>query len=702
VALVAACSGPDAELEAAPPGGPLPLTPARLGISPTLVPALGMAEQALVHMVNTTRLADSLKELAARPHHAGSAADLLTAQYVHKQFILAGLESRIDEYEVLLPRPLEITVELLTPYAYRCSLTEEPLNQDFDTHTSAALMPHLAYSPDGDVLGRLVYVNQARKEDFRHLADLGVPIKGAIGIARYGGLFRGSKVKNAAQAGCAALLIYSDPKDDGFVRGDVYPEGPWRPASAVQRGSILDIAQRPGDPLTPGVPAFREAHRIDIESATTLPTIPAAALSAKDAHPLLESLRGPNVPEGWQGALPFPYHLGGTERVKLRVKVQFDWSVRKVWNVVATLRGYLFPNDEILVGNHRDAWVHGAVDPGSGTAVMLEAARVLGQLARDGQRPSRSITFCSFDAEEYGMLGSVEYLEHHHDRLMKNAVAYVNVDAAVSGSKLNVRGSPELSLLVAGALDAVMDDRVDHLATLLDSEGRANLEPPGGGSDFVPFLHQLALPVVDLSSSGPYGVYHSRYDTYGWMKRYGDPGFKSHARVTRLLAVLLNRAACATVLPFDYTALADWISQKSATLPASILDLDTGPLDEAVAKLRTTGVALDRARAALTASDPDPSRLGALNRTLSGSLRLLLADGLLAERPFYKNVLVATDQRDGYGALALPEVQEAIAANDVTGANAAIARVAAIIHRLANRVASVATAFENQAGESTK
>ena len=700
--LVAACAGPDPETEPAPPTGPLPLTPDRLGISPTLVPALGTAEQALVHMVETSRLADSLKVLAARPHHAGSAADLATAQYVHEQFILAGLESRIDEYEVLIPRPIDITVELLTPYAYRCSLTEEPLDQDFDTHTNTALVPHLAYSPDGDVLGRLVYVNQARKEDFRQLDDLGVPVKGAIGIARYGGLFRGSKVKNAAAAGCAALLIYSDPKDDGFVRGDVYPEGPWRPESAVQRGSILDIAHAPGDPLTPGVPAFRGAARIDIKDARTIPTIPATALSAKDARPLLESLRGPNVPNGWQGALPFPYHIGGTERVNLRVKVQFDWRVRKVWNVVATLRGFLFPNDEVIVGNHRDAWVHGAVDPGSGTAVMLETARVLGQLARDGRRASRSITFCSFDAEEYGMLGSVEYVEHHRERLMKNAIAYVNVDAAVSGPNLSVRGSPELSLLVAGALDAIMDDRVDRLVTLLDSEGRPNLDLPGGGSDFVPFLHQLALPVLDLSSNGPYGVYHSGYDTYGWMKRHGDPGFVSHARLTRVLAVLLNRAASATVLPFDYTALADWIARKSATITSPTLKLDTSPLDKGIEKLRMAGLALDRGRVALTASDPDPSRLGALNRALSSSRSVLLTDGLLKRRPFYKNVLIATDERDGYGALVLPEVQEAIAAHDVTAANKAIARAGAIISDLADRVANIAATFEKQAAEPTR
>ncbi len=643
---------------------------------------MGFSEQAISESVDPKRLSDTLKEVAARPHHAGSDADLATAKYLHEQFIIAGLESRIEEYEVLLPWPEEVTVEMLAPHAYRCAMREEPLDQDFDTHTREALPPHLAYSPDGDVIGHLVYVNLARESDFAELKKRGVKLEGAVGIARYGALFRGSKLRNAAACGMAALLLYSDPKDDGFARGDTYPDGPWRPESAVQRGSVLDIARYPGDPLTPGEPALANARRRDLGDVDTIPAIPGAPLSARDARPLLESLKGANVPEGWQGALPFPYHVGGTEEVSVRVRVRSDWRIRKIWNVVASLRGFLFPEEEVIVGNHRDAWVHGAVDPGSGTAVMLEAARVLGDLARNGRRPARSIVFCSFDGEEYGMLGSMEHVEHFRSRLLERAIMYVNVDAAVSGPNLGARGSPELSLMLNGALSGVRDDRSDRRLSLLDATGPQALQTPGGGSDFVPFLHRLALPVLDIASSGPYGVYHSGFDTYTWMKKHGDPGFSTHARMSRLLAVLLNRIASCTVLPMDYISLADWMKEHLPAIPAPAGTSDQRSLRDAVLALREAALAMDASRASLVESDPDPLRLRAVNRASWQALRVLRADGLLPERPFFAHALVATDQRDGYGALTFPSIRSALADGDVERAREAEARIVAIIDDL--------------------
>lgn len=662
--------------------------------------AVRAADQMIDREVNVERIKKTLQTLTGRPHHAGSIHDLKTAEYVQQQFTLAGLEARIETYEVLLPWPEEVTVEMLTPVAYRCSMHEEALDTDFDTHTSGALPPHLAFSPDGEAIGSLVFVNRASREDFRKLDDMGVSLKGAIGIARYGGLFRGSKVKNAAAAGLAGLLLYSDPQDDGFHKGDVYPNGPWRPESAVQRGSILDIARHPGDPLTPGWAALPGADRRDLEDVDTIPGIPAAALSAKDARPLLESLRGTVVPGDWQGGLPFAYHIGGGDDVTVRISVRNDWRIRRIWNVIGTLRGMLFPNDQVIVGNHRDACVHGAVDPGSGTAVMIEAAHVLGALARDGRRPARSVVFCSWDAEEYGMFGSLEHVEHFRTSINQRATMYINVDAAVSGGKFRAKGSPELSLLLNGALDGVRDDRSDTLHSMLDAVGRTRLELPGGGSDFVGFMHRLAIPVIDIASSGPYGVYHSLYDTYAWMKKFGDPDFQHHARMARILSVLLNRAAMSTVIPIDYTLLADWVREKSLQVVGTS-GLDTRKLDDAVEALRKGGEAINTARTALAEADPDPIRVAALNRAVCGIGRLLAVEGLLKDRPFYRNALVATDEKDGYGADVFPAVAEALRQGESSKAQAAIDALAAILDDMAERLVGTAATIDRVAREAS-
>ena len=694
--IVAGCAGSADDPGPKPPPPPPP--PEAYGISPTLGRSLDDTQREILRLVDKKHIDESMKVLAARPHHAGSVHDLKSAEYVHQRFLSAGLESRIETYEVPIPRPIDVTVELLAPFAYRCALKEEPSDKDFDTHTTIALRPHLAFSADGDVTSRIVFVNRATSDDFARLKAMGIALDGAIGLARYGGLFRGTKVKNAATAGLAALLIYSDPADDGYMRGDPYPDGPWRPRSAVQRGSVLDIAQRPGDPLTPGIPAFGNAKRIPWEDVETLPSIPTTCLSAEDAEPILKSLGGGPGPDGWQGGLPFAYHLGGSKKVVARVRIQSDWSIRKIWNVIGHLRGSLHPDQWVVMGNHRDAWVHGAVDPCSGTAVMLESARVLGKLARSGQRSMRTIVFCSFDGEEYGLFGSVEYVEHFAKQIHERASMYINVDAAVSGPELGIVASPQLERLLVGTLRVVPDQRTDPPRKMLETVQRFEMSPPGGGSDFTAFLHRHCIPVIDLASSGPCGVYHSRFDTYGWMKHHGDPGFATHARMARLLAVLLHRAAGSTINPHDYVALARWLDVQTKALGVELADtgrpLDLKPLEDAISALSEAGAELNTAREARAKSDPDPAAVALLNRTIAGVNRTLVTDDLLPSRPFFRNPLVATDPSDGYGALVFPAIREALDHGDTKAATAALRDLSARIVSLGARVTGLASNLE--------
>lgn len=686
LAAIASCGSPgrpEGGEATSPEAAPRP----PLGFSPTGAGRMEAASRRIVEAVEPAKLSECLKEVTAAPHVAGTPADFRTAEQVHRRFLLFGWESRIEEYEVLLPYPEEVAVEMVRPLAFQASLRELPLDLDFDTHTSAAIPPFLAYSPDGDVTGPLVYVNRGSDEDFRELAERGVALRGAIGIARAGALYRGSKVRNAARAGMKGLLVYSDPADDGYMKGEVHPAGPWRPGSAVERGSILDIAERPGDPLTPGVAALPGARRIAARDADVIPRIPALPLAHDDARPLLEHLKGASVPDRWQGGLPFAYHIGGTADVLVRVKVRSSWEVRRIWNVIARLPGAVAPDQWVIAGSHRDAWVHGAVDPGSGTAALLETARVLGDLARQGVRPARTIVICSWDAEEFGLIGSVEHVEQHRETLERNAVLYLNADAVVSGGKMSASAGPEIAEMLRDALRAVPDERSEG-KSVAETLAAFDAAPAGGGSDHVPFQHVLGAPCATVGTSGPYGVYHSLYDTYGWMKRHGDPEFRHHARLTRVLADFLLRAASATIIPYDYEALAAWIRKA----------LDAAPVDRGAPAFVDLAEALDvladgarawrEARDAALALDPSPSSVAAVNAALVASLRVLTADGVDPGRPFYRHLLTVVSDADGYGRQALPgiAVPEGGAAADTEAVAAAAARLAAALREIAARI----------------
>lgn len=657
----------------------------------------GAATPRTLPAAEPSRLEASLRDLTAKPHLAGTAAQRRTAEYVRDRMLAFGLESEILEYEVLLPHPRRTQAELLSPVAFQARMIEEAAAGDPDTRNETAVQPFLAWSANGAVTAPLVYVNYGRPEDFAALETLGVSPRGAIAIARYGRNYRGVKVKIAEERGCSGILIYSDPADDGPARGDVYPKGPWRPPTAVQRGSIVYSHIRPGDPTTPGVPSLPGVARTAIEDLDTLPSIVAVPLSAADAEPFLRSLEGPAVPDGWQGGFSFPYRAGGTPATVASISVEQDRSLRKIWNTVATLRGFDLSDEVVLAGNHRDAWVHGAADPSSGTAVLLEAARLLALEAAEGRRPRRTIRFATWDAEEFGLVGSTEYGEHRRDELSRSTVLYVNCDTAVTGDSPHVSGPATLRRFVAGVLAGVPDG---DGGTLLD---RVRGDKPdftmgllGGGSDFAVFQNHLGIPCLDVASSGPYGVYHSGFDTFGWMKSHGDPTFEHHARVATLLASLLRAAADSPILPLDHdaggAAMLAWLTEIETIRPG----LDTAPLRRRIEAIREVQTKVD---SALAASPPDAAGAhGTALRRLSTRLeRSLLTERGLPGRPFMRHLLFAPDTATGYGVSTFPRLREAAAAGQAADIAAAIEETGATLAALESALRALLAAATTEA-----
>ncbi|MSR74776.1 MAG: M28 family peptidase [Planctomycetes bacterium] len=627
--------GPDANL------------PATRGVSPSAEPLLKTALERIRQNASPTRCLAHLKSISANNRLAGSAESRLAALYVQQQFLLHGLSTRIEEHEVLLPWPTEATVEMIAPFAWKATLSEQTLPDEIDAPQSALPLPLLAFSPDTDVTGRVVYLNRGLEADYAALAPLKLNLRGAIGVVRYGGSYRGTKVRLAAEHGLAALLLYCDPQDDGWVRGDVWPLGPWRPPQSLQRGSALDIGTIMGDPLTPGVAALPGAQRINLQEAPGIPAIAGIALNATDAGTLLAALGGPAVPAGFQGALPFTYHVGGDAKVTLRLTARSDWQTRTIQNVIAEVRGTLDPQSSIMLCAHRDAWGQGGADNAAGTATLLECAELIGRLNTQGLRPARSITFCSFDAEEFGIIGSAEYAEAHERALHGGQALCINLDACVTGPEFSVSGAPETGHFVRTALAGRNDG--------------ATWKPrmQGGGSDFAPFLQRFGTPALSVNSEGPYGVYHSAYDTYAWMKRFGDPEGRNMSAVACASACIAWAAADSTLLAVDVLAHADWIATEVRSVSTGLSAAEQTELQTAVAVLQSAATVLAARIASASASDPDPTRLIGANRLLATLPRALLQTDMEAGRPGYRHVLVGVDPADGYSALSLPTLRAA-------------------------------------------
>jgi N-acetylated-alpha-linked acidic dipeptidase len=768
-----------AQSTAAEPGQGTPTpTSSPLGFSPGARAAELEAEAHALAVPNPNSARSWLRTLTEEPHVAGTPADHKTALFVRDKLREWGWNADLVEYEVLLNYPSPITIgrdraypklELVRPAEQKLPVTEAPLAFDKDSASPDAFPAFHGYGTSGDVTGQVVYANYGRPEDFAALEKMGVDVKDKIVLVRYGELFRGLKVRTAQQRGARGILIFSDPADDGYNKGDVYPGGPYRPESAVQRGSVQFLSLQPGDPSTPGSPSVKGAKRLPIDpfNGFTLnpepnrpsrgglvsltgrdpfgqmspldpmlsveqwekesglkrndyyAAIPSLPLSYAAARPILEALGGPNVPQGWQGGLPFAYHLGPGP-AEVHFSTLMDYKVRTIWNVIATIPGTVEPDRWVLIGNHRDAWVYGAVDPGSGTAATLESCRAIGSAVKHGWKPRRTLVYASWDAEEYGLVGSTEWAEDHAREIDEKAALLLNVDSAAAGREFDVDGVPSLRDWLLDAASAVNDvrsgkplrqawldkqrerwanqDPIDlpdlfagvngNGAIAADSaaarpSGRfvPQMRPLGSGSDYTVFVDHLGVPAVDVGFSGRYGVYHSVYDNFTWMEKVGDPEFVTHAQAARLYTVLAMRAAAAGVIPLRFVpygeALRDntdeirrMIERKARAAepgrPDGLLNFEgLAALVKAIRAFQDQAAELDRATDDLARRDGLPAtKLARVNDAMTRIERAFLLPEGLPARPWFKHAIYAPGLTTGYASWPLPGLRQALHDNN--------------------------------------
>ena len=544
---------------------------------------------------NPDSLRAYMRVLSARPHHVGSPYDKINAEWLRDRLASWGWDARLERFDVLYPTPRTRLVELVAPTRFRARLEEPAVPGDPTTSQRAEQLPtYNAYSVDGDVTAPLVYVNYGIPADYERLERLGVSVQGAIVIARYGGSWRGIKPKVAAEHGAVGCLIYSDPKDDGYWVTDVFPDGPARPRDGAQRGSVADMPLYAGDPQTPGYGSVPGAHRLPLDSVKTITRIPVLPISYGDAQPLLAALKGPLAPAAWRGALPLTYHVGaGPARVHLVVKS--NWDIKPIYDVIARIPGAEAPDEWVVRGNHYDAWVNGAVDPLSGQISLLEEARALGGLLKQGWKPRRTIVYAAWDGEEPGLLGSTEWVETHAEELDRHAVAYLNSDVSIRGF-LGAGGSHSLEAFINDVARDVTDPEtglsVWKRAQLhaigrgtaderREARERADLriDALGSGSDYTPFLQHggiaslnLAFQDDSVAPSGYAGVYHSIYDDFVWATHFGDTSFVYGRALSQLIGTAVMRLASAEVLPYQFGGLADNVGKYSAEVKKLLAD----------------------------------------------------------------------------------------------------------------------------------
>jgi N-acetylated-alpha-linked acidic dipeptidase len=697
-------------------------------------------------------IGEYMKRMSARPHHLGSAYDKDNAEWILSKFKEWGWDARLETYDVLFPTPKERLVEMVAPAAFTLKLDEPPVAVDPTSGQKTEQLPSFnAYSIDGDVTAQLVYVNYGRPQDYVELDRRGISVKGAIVIARYGASWRGIKPKVAAERGAVGCLIYSDPMDDGYVVDDVFPDGPMRNSSGVQRGSVMDMPTYPGDPLTPGIGATLDAKRLDIKDVTTLTKIPVLPISYADAQPLLSALRGPVAPGDWRGALPITYHVGpGPARVHL--KVAFNWDRARVYNVVARIQGSTYPDEWVIRGNHHDAWVNGAGDPGAGMSAELEEARAIGELVKQGWRPKRTLVYIAWDGEEQALLGSTEWVEDHDKDLREHAVAYVNSDGNGRGF-LNASGSHSLEQLVNSVAKDVTDPETTRSvwqrlqARMIargsrdvrnDARSRADLRIAalGSGSDYSAFLQHNGVPSLNLGFGGldaNDGVYHSIYDDYYHFTKFLDTDFAYGRALAQVAGTTTIRLADADLLPFEFTNLADTVQtyvKELATLLKNQQDevrernkqIDEGvftaindprrplaaPKVEEVppalnfATLENAANALTQSAAryhkAVQTAQPriasNAATVRAVNARLMQAERQLTDDAGLPKRSWYRHLLYAPGFYTGYAVKTMPGVREAIEQQQYREAETEIARVAKALEREAALLESVSAQLE--------
>ncbi|HET7435472.1 MAG TPA: transferrin receptor-like dimerization domain-containing protein [Thermoanaerobaculia bacterium] len=671
-----------------------------------------------------------MQRLSARPHHVGSAYGKENAEFMAGLFRSWGYETELARYDVMFPTPKTRVLELLAPETYTAKLTEPPVKEDAASQLGDMLPPYNAYSIDGDVTGELVYVNYGVPADYEVLERNGVDVRGKIAIARYGHSWRGIKPKVAAEHGAIGCIIYSDPSDDGYARGDVYPKGPYRNENGAQRGSVADMPVYPGDPTTPGVGSTANATHLDRANAQTITKIPVLPISYADALPLLRNLRGPVAPPEWRGALPITYRLGSGP-AKVHLKLAFDWKLTPAYDVIARLRGSDRADEWIVRGNHHDAWVRGASDPISGLVAMLEEARSIGLLAKSGWTPRRSIVFAAWDAEEPGLLGSTEWVEDHMAELREHAAIYINSDSNGRGF-LEAGGSHTLERFVSEVARDVTDPERNvsvlqrlHAFALTDAtagerkelRGESNLRlyALGSGSDYTPFLQHAGIASLNIGYGGESegGSYHSLYDSFDHYTRFIDPTFDYGIVQAKTTGRLVLRLANADVLPFEARTLATTVGRyakevmdladsmrektedENAMAREKTLELAADPTEPFVApKVREAVPYLDFAplqnavlqlnRAAKNFDDAaSPAGGAALDRAMMNLERTLTREEGLPRRPWYRHHIYAPGYYTGYGVKTLPGIREAIEQRDWKEANAQIAIAAGVIERYA-------------------
>jgi N-acetylated-alpha-linked acidic dipeptidase len=614
------------------------------------------------------------KFLSFQPHMAGTPAQARTRDYVVSQMKSWGLETEVRSYSVWMPHPLSTRVWRIGPGPIELNLQEGPIPEDTTSVAFPQVIPFNGYGAAGDVRGDVVYVNYGLIEDYAQLDSMGVSVKGKIAIARYGRSYRGIKAREAEKHGAVGLMIYSDPADDGYVRGDVYPVGPMRPSQGIQRGSVMNPD---GDPSTPGYPSTANAKRIPV-SQMDIPHIPVLPISYGNAAELLRGLTGKSIPQPWQGGLPFRYHVGPGP-VQARMAVTTDATTnpyKEIWDTFGIIRGSEFPDEIVMIGGHRDAWGPGAADNVSGTVSVLEAARAIAEQVKAGKRPKRTIGFATWDAEEWGLIGSTEYVEDDSLRLSQSAVAYLNQDDVAQGPNFSGGGSPSLRALLRDVTKQVPDP--SHQGSVYDVwRKRANLtadslEPqmgdPGGGSDFAGFYNHLGIPIADWGFGGPQGVYHSAYDSYHWMSKFGDPSFEVHATAARIGAATLLRIANADILPYDYVEFARTMRRFGAQVDQAIADkhlkISAAGLTAAIGRMEDAASTFNGVRDRALTAQLAPGTVKQVNATLLEVERQLTRPQGLVTRPWFRNLIYAADENNGYSTMVLPSVNEAIRLGD--------------------------------------
>jgi N-acetylated-alpha-linked acidic dipeptidase len=650
-------------------------------------------EAALKKLADPKVYEKHLRFLTEEPHIAGTGRNYELAVYVRDKFKEFGLEDvELVEYQVLLSYPKEIIVEMVEPVVYKATLREEGYPVDKDSFGSQVSIGFNAYSASGEVTAPVVYAHGGNPEDYDRLLEMGIDIKGKIALVRYSEpySYRGFKAMTAQRRGAAGLLVYSDPKEDGYARGAVFPDGPWGPESHIQRGGIPFDFIVPGDPLTPGWASIPGARRLKPEESEILPKIMAVPLSHKEARPLLENLAGPAVPPEWQGGLPFAYHVGPGP-AKVHLKVDMDNPVGSIWNVVGKIMGREEPEKWVVVGNHRDAWVYGAVDPSSGTAAQLGLAQNMGRLVKDGYRPKRTIVFCNWDAEENTLTGSTEWAEQHADKLKKDGVVYINVDSAVSGPTFGAEAVPSLGDFMQQIAQEVLDPNTGKTIykTMKKLETRV-----GSGSDHTAFLNFVCMPVLGMGFEGPYGVYHSQYDDFYWMSHFGDPQFRYHATLATLWGIAALRLANAQIYPFDYEAYAGEIGtyvKEIVRQGESSISPDLNLLASRIESFKKTARELNRhIEQLLSQGSPVPSEtFQAISAALMQTERDLGSPGGIPKRPWFKHLIYAC--KFTYDPEVLPGVTEAVEEKDWARAREQITLLAQAVSRADRTLEEVLT-----------